>query len=733
MAFNLPIQNIYSRKIQPGSWVRPSDWPVITDTANEVQFLMSDIGNASCTVKTQFTRVSGSQNIIIDWGDGTSNTISSTALISTNHYYTPGTGTPCSGGYTTFKIRVYFTGTGTSTITTCRIHSIILSGSTAISSINCGVLEMYHGDETMTSGSMSNYYYSNTTSTTNSLGGFANLKYVKLSNKTTSLSSAFYNCHALAVVEMSTSMSLLSTLINAFFGCYSLEYFHLPSDAVNIISFNAAFSNCFRLKSVKLPTTLNACANFANAFSSCGALKNITLPPINTASQMGSMFSTCTSLEWVKFEAFPTVPSVTMTSIFTACSNLKMVYLPSSVSPAVVFVADTMFQTCTELTSFTFPVGFNASTLANTFNNCTKLFSAVFQSGCPSLTTLQGTFAGCTNIKNITLPATAGSSVSLQSTFATCTSLEYVKIPNAYNCSTLSNTFNGCRSLKTIDWTPGAQNSITNMTSAYADCEVLENINLPTSLNGVTLMNSAFRNCRALRSIVFPPTMNSVTGMNSCFINCYLLESITMPTSTTACNDFANICTWCISLTSFTFPATINAANTTGLVSAFFQCSSLTTVTFHTSPQLSSITSLDSLFASCGNLRTINNFDKIGSLTATPLIACTMSFVGVPYLSFSGPLSTLNLSNIAVQGKNYVRGVRFLNTSAGQWTGSTPQINLSYTDISYLDLITTFNDIAAQGNVGAGKGINVTGATGAAGLTAADRLIVTSKGWTLTG
>jgi hypothetical protein len=40
--------------------------------------------------------------------------------------------------------------------------------------------------------------------------------------------------------------------------------------------------------------------------------------------------------------------------------------------------------------------------------------------------------------------------------------------------------------------------------------------------------------------------------------------------------------------------------------------------------------------------------------------------------------------------------------------------------------------MAAQGNV-VTKTINITGATGAAGLTAADRLIVTSRGWTITG
>ncbi len=122
MAFNLPVQNVYSKKLEPVAWVRPSDWPVITDTPNEVQFLMSDIGRASCTIRTQYTRDTGSQTIVIDWGDGTTDTVTASGQTLTTHQYTVGSGTPCSLGYTTFKVRVYFTGAGTSTMVLCRIH-----------------------------------------------------------------------------------------------------------------------------------------------------------------------------------------------------------------------------------------------------------------------------------------------------------------------------------------------------------------------------------------------------------------------------------------------------------------------------------------------------------------------------------------------------------------------------------------------------------------------------------
>ena len=130
MAFNLPLQNYFSRTTGPAVYSRPACWPVITDVATEVQFLFCDLGDAACQIRTTFTRTSGTQNIIIDWGDATFSTVTTNFSTDTTHTYTPGSGTPCpSLGYTTFKIRVYFTGTGVSVLHNCNIMSILIGGS----------------------------------------------------------------------------------------------------------------------------------------------------------------------------------------------------------------------------------------------------------------------------------------------------------------------------------------------------------------------------------------------------------------------------------------------------------------------------------------------------------------------------------------------------------------------------------------------------------------------------
>jgi hypothetical protein len=216
------------------------------------------------------------------------------------------------------------------------------------------------------------------------------------------------------------------------------------------------------------------------------------------------------------------------------------------------------------------------------------------------------------------------------------------------------------------------------------------------------------------------------------FGSCVLLESVTLPNSMSACTIFTSCFTSCHTIRSITLPNIVSASATT-FNGAFAACFSLETVVFPGSQQLSLITDMGGVFNFCTNLKTITNFDKIGSLTATPLV--NMNSNTNPQLlslSFSCPLSGLGIPGTSARPFGNVQSIRLLNTSAGQWTGGSPQINVSYTTMTTAQLVQLFNDMAAQGVV-VSKTINITQAAGAAGLTAADRLIITSRGWTITG
>lgn len=732
MAFNLPVQNFFSRIVQPTPWVRPADWPVITDAANEVQFLMSDINDASCTIRTQFSRTSGSQNIVIDWGDGTTNTISATAQTDTTHVYTPGTGTPCSLGYTTFKIRIYFTGTGVSVLSGCRILPVRVSVNTSNVFTTCYVLEMYYGDGTQTI-SMTNYY----DSVGNGLGTYSYLEYVKLPSTVTftDMSNMFNGCYNLAVVVMPTSAANLTGFAQAFMNCYALRSVVIPSNAININALNQTFFNCYSLTSVTFPTSLNSCSTLSNTFSNCYSLKNVTVPSIDNCTNFNNFLNLCYSLEWVRFISLPTFASPTTVNFnqgISSCPNLQNVYFPSSCSSNARYTAGNIFSNCTNLRSIVFPLNFSATTVSSLFGSCINLKRVVFQSDMPFCTNMTSMFSGCVNLTDVTLPSNVSSSgVSFTGTFANCRALESITINSSYQFTTLASTFQSCISLKTLNWSPGVQNSLTNLSSTFLQCPLLKTINMPTSMNICNTLANCFNLCSSLESVTFPSTMNAVTSVSDIFNGCSSLVSVTLPTSMSACNNFTNMFNSCRKIETIVLPATVSSA-TTAFQSTFQFCLSLKSITFPTT-QLSSLTSIQYMFNYCPNLSTINNFDKLGSLTATPLVnAFGNTYSRLLSISFSCPLTVLEIRGIGSTQRTDVQSVRLLNTSAGQWTGSAPQIDVSNTNMSTANLIQLFNDMAAQGTV-TSKTINITTATGTAGLTAANRLIITSKGWTIIG
>ena len=179
-------------------------------------------------------------------------------------------------------------------------------------------------------------------------------------------------------------------------------------------------------------------------------------------------------------------------------------------------------------------------------------------------------------------------------------------------------------------------------------------------------------------------------------------------------------------------PSTVSSSTTT-YQNLANNCISLVTLILPTT-QTSLITTIQSFVQLCGSLTTITNLNNIGSLTATPLVLATTLTNNnlVTSLSFSCPFTTLSVNGVSATNFSKLNSLRLLNVSTGQWTGTSPQINVSFTSLSTSALNILFADMAAQGTVTT-KTINITSATGTAGLSAADRLVITSKGWTITG
>jgi hypothetical protein len=730
MAFNVPINSIAPIPT-PSNWVRASDWPVITDAPNEVQFLVADTGAKAFTIRTTFTRTSG--NIYIDWGDGVTDTISTTTSTDTSHIYSTG-GTPCSRGYNTFKIRIY--GDPTCVITNAQhITNTSVSGGIYY---NIGLLEAYFGNNTCNTTAFNANYF-NCFNSTNSSGSFQLLEYVKLPATVTwnaQMPSMFQNCSNLFVIVMPTSASSLASLIQMASGCTNLRDITLPSNATSITNLTSAFSGCTNLRTITFPTNLNNCTTLNSAFNNCTSLKNVTLPSINLCTSLTSIFSGCTSLQWVRFTSLPSPASpstaIPCTTAFLNCYNLQNVYLPSSCSGNAIYGMGQVFQACYNLRNIVFPTNFNASTLATTFSASYSLTTVTFQSPMPALTTINSAFTNCVLLNSVTLPTTVGATIDMGGTFNNCQSLSNITIPSGWTISNLASTFSNCFNLTSITLPNNAQNSIASMGSMCQSCIKLETIVMPTSLNLVNNIGSIFASCNNLTSVVFPTTMNAVTTASSAFSGCWELRSVTMPTSMSNCSNFQNTFSSCYSITSITMPATVAASMTTGYQSLVLGCASLNTLTLPTT-QTSTLTNITNMTFACGSLVTINNLSFVGATGSAPLVDGSIASGSGTFmnrmtsLSFTCPFSRLTLFGTnTTTNFNRLNSLRLLNAGAGQYTGSSPQIAVGYCNLGAAALNQLFTDLPTITS----KTIDITSCTGA---TTCNRSIATAKGWTVTG
>jgi hypothetical protein len=139
------------------------------------------------------------------------------------------------------------------------------------------------------------------------------------------------------------------------------------------------------------------------------------------------------------------------------------------------------------------------------------------------------------------------------------------------------------------------------------------------------------------------------------------------------------------------------------------------------------------MISNCGALVTINNLNRVGSLTATPLVNGQMGAAStansntpsLTSLSFSCPFSQFSYVG-SNPYQNNLTSLRLLNTGTGQYTASSPHINLFMCNLNAAALNQVFTDLPTVTS----KTINITGCTGSAGCT---RSIATAKGWTVTG
>lgn len=279
---------------------------------------------------------------------------------------------------------------------------------------------------------------------------------------------------------------------------------------------------------------------------------------------------------------------------------------------------------------------------------------------------------------------TIGNCTDLICIFQNMYSLQSVPLFNTINVTRFQNMFSSCILLRSVPLF-NTQNGI-NMINMFSGCALLQSVPLFNTQN-VTGMNGIFGNCRSLVTIPLLNTQN-VTNMDSMFTGCSALQSVPL----------------------------LNTINVTNMSSMFLSCSALKTIPlFNTG----NVTNMLNMFVNCSSLQTVPllNTSKVTNMQS--MFQNSVSLNNIPAWS------------TALMGvfSNFCESCRSLDRIEMVFNQT---VNIGNCQLSRTALVEIFTNLTNR-TLTTSANINISGNWGASALTAADRLIATSKNWTITG
>jgi hypothetical protein len=288
------------------------------------------------------------------------------------------------------------------------------------------------------------------------------------------------------------------------------------------------------------------------------------------------------------------------------------------------------------------------------------------------------------------------------------------------DCTSLNQMFYDAQGLADFKL-PSSWGKVTTTANMFFRCYCLYYVKLPEEWGEFqTSTTYMFYDARCLSNIKLPSSWRNVTNCTYMFVNCYGLNSIVLPSTWGKINSLGFLFSGCWSLTTIKLPPDWSGVTTTHYT--FQDCQSLVNVEL---PQQSGSTACDRMFRNCTALTNNNNYRYI--------CAGTVSRLGTEFIKdcekLTGELILDGLfTRLDVMGATNCQmnlsGLR-LNVNSN-WSGASPQINVSYTNLDSNALNVLFGDLPVM----SGKVINITGCLGA---STCDRSIATDKGWSVSG
>lgn len=286
--------------------------------------------------------------VTVDWGDGTTSTLSgtdvSTTIFTDTHNYAN------AGDY---------------------VISLDVNGKACFSGNTNGTFILRF----MSTNTGRNRVYANA------------IRKIEIGNNMNITNYAFYVCTSLSTITMTSSVTTIG--VYTFYSCFNLVSLTIPPGVTRLYEY--AFSRCRSLLNVSIPLSIKAF--HPNSFIQCYSLSSINIPS-GVTNISDSSFQQCYSLLSINIPS-----SVTRigSDVFRECVSLLNIVLPAGLT----IIGNNVFYSCQALTTINIPQG--VTTIGESaFYNCNALSNITMPS---TIAKIGGAaFGYCLALSNIVIP-----------------------------------------------------------------------------------------------------------------------------------------------------------------------------------------------------------------------------------------------------------------------------------------------------------------------------------------
>ena len=440
----------------------------------------------------------------------------------------------------------------------------------------------------------------------------------------TDMERMFSSCRSLTNLDLSSFYtSNVTNMDNMFDGCENLVSLDLSGwDMSNVTTLNQIFSYCNELETInatnmKLPSN----SNYLFSISTLNEIIGLNTVDTSHVIDMSGLFSYCSGLTSLDLSGWDISKVTDMSNMLYNCSSLTSLDLSGWDISKVTDMSD-MFYDCNELetinvTNMVFPV--NSNELFSDLSTLTTL-TGINTVDTSHVTDMSNMFEDCSSLTSLDLSSWDTSKVTdMSNMFYNCSSLTSLNLSgwNTSNVTRVSDIFVDC-DLTNLNLSGWNVSNITNIRDIFSGINVL-NLNLSDwDVSNITNLADMFYGISKLKNLnVSGWDMSNATNTLQMFENDFEILNVTnmkLPSNS------SYLFSYNYNLKEIIGINTVDVSNTTNMKFLFYDCSKLTSLDL-SNWNISNVTDMSDMFANCSSLTSL---DLSGWNTSNVTIMSTM-------------------------------------------------------------------------------------------------------------